>query len=109
MAAWSRFLVMGLLNNALPFSLIFWAQTSLGSGLASILNSTTAFFGVVTAGVFLADERLTGRRLLGSLFGVFGVAAIMGRGALTGFDLKNLAQTAILGAALSYALASVLG
>ena len=40
---WLCYLVMGALNNAIPFSLIFWGQTNIGSGLASILNSTTAF------------------------------------------------------------------
>ena len=107
--AWACYLVMGALNNAIPFSLIFWGQSTIGSGLASILNSTTAFFGVIVAGLLLADERLTPARLVGSLFGVFGVAAIMGLDALTDFDPRNLAQIAILGAALSYAFAAVWG
>ena len=107
--AWSCYLVMGALNNAIPFSLIFWGQTSIGSGLASILNSTTAFFGVIVAGILLVDEPLTRRKIIGALFGVFGVAAIMGLDALTSFDLRNLAQLAILGAAMSYAFAAVWG
>ena len=107
--AWSCYLVMGALNNAIPFSLIFWGQTNIGSGLASILNSTTAFFGVIVAGVLLVDERLTPNKIIGAIFGVFGVAAIMGLDALTSFDPRNLAQLAILGAALSYAFAAVWG
>lgn len=107
--AWSCYLVMGALNNAIPFSLIFWGQTNIGSGLASILNSTTAFFGVIVAGVLLVDERLTTNKIIGAIFGVLGVAAIMGIDALTSFDLRNLAQLAILGAALSYAFAGVWG
>ncbi len=106
---WFCYLVMGALNNAIPFCLIFWGQTNLGSGLASILNSTTAFFGVIVAGVLLIDEPLTPRKIIGALFGIFGVAAIMGLDALTHFDLRNLAQLAILGAALSYAFAGVWG
>ena len=106
---WSCFLVMGALNNAIPFSLIFWGQTNIESGLAAILNSTTAFFGVIVAGVLLVDERLTPNKIIGAIFGVFGVAAIMGLDALTSFDPRNLAQLAILGAALSYAFAAVWG
>ena len=106
---WSCYLVMGALNNAIPFSLIFWGQTNIGSGLASILNSTTAFFGVIVAGVLLVDERLTPKKIIGAIFGVFGVAAIIGLDALTSFDPRNLAQLAILGAALSYAFAAVWG
>jgi len=107
--AWLCYLVMGALNNAIPFSLIFWGQVSIESGLASILNGTTAVFGAVVAGIFLVDEPLTARKIVGALFGVFGVAAIMGLDSLTNFDLRNLAQLAILGAALSYAFAGVWG
>ena len=107
--AWGCYLVMGALNNAIPFSLIFWGQASIGSGLASILNSTTAFFGAIVAGLLLADESLTPWKVIGALFGVLGVAAIMGIEAITDFDLRNLAQIAILAAALSYAFAGVWG
>lgn len=107
--AWSCYLVMGALNNAIPFSLIFWGQKTIESGLASILNGTTAVFGAVVAGILLADEPLTARKILGGMFGVFGVAVILGLDVLTNFDLRNLAQLAVLGAALSYAFASVWG
>lgn len=107
--AWSSYLVMGALNNAIPFSLIFWGQTSIGSGLASILNGTTAVFGAVVAGLLLADEPLTSRKIIGALFGVFGVAVIMGLDALTQFSLQNLGQLAVMVAALSYAFAGVWG
>ena len=106
---WVCYLVMGALNNAIPFSLIFWGQVTIDSGLASILNGTTAVFGAVVAGIFLVDEPLTVRKIIGALLGVFGVAVIMGVEALTNFDLRNLAQLAVLGAALSYAFASVWG
>ena len=106
---WLCYLGMGALNNAIPFSLIFWGQTQIASGLASILNGTTAVFGAVVAGLLLIDEPLTSRKIIGALFGIFGVAVIMGLDALTNFDLQDLAQLAILGAALSYAFAGVWG
>ncbi len=104
---WGAYLAMGALNNAVPFSLIFWAQVELQSGLASILNGTTAVFGAVVAGLLLRDEPLLPRKIVGALLGLAGVAAIMGPDLLRGVDLRNLAQLAVLGAALSYALASV--
>lgn len=106
---WRAYLVMGALNNAIPFSLIFWGQTQIESGLASILNGTTAMFGAVVAGLLLADEPLTKNKLVGAALGLVGVAFIMGPGVLTGFNPGNLAQLAILAAALSYAFASVWG
>jgi drug/metabolite transporter (DMT)-like permease len=106
---WGAWLVMGALNNAIPFSLIFWSQQWLEGGLASILNGTTAVFGAVAAGLLLKDEPLTANKSAGAMLGLAGVAVIMGPEALRSLDLKSLAQLAILGAALSYALAGVWG
>lgn len=49
---WGTFLVMGLLNNAIPFVLIVWGQTQIASWLASILNAATPFFTVVSQGCY---------------------------------------------------------
>lgn len=106
---WGAYLVMGALNNALPFSLIFWGQTQIESGLASILNATTAMFAAVVAGLLLRDEPLTAKKIIGATLGIAGVAFIMGPSALTEFNPSNLAQLAILGATLSYAFAGVWG
>ena len=106
---WGAYLVMGALNNAIPFSLIFWGQTQIESGLASILNGTTAMFAAAVAGLLLRDEPLTAKKLIGAALGLAGVAFIMGPRALTDFNLSNLAQLAILGATLSYAFAGVWG
>jgi drug/metabolite transporter (DMT)-like permease len=104
---WGAYLVMGALNNAIPFSLIFWGQTQIESGLASILNGTTAMFAAVVAGMLLRDEPLTTNKIIGAALGIAGVAVIIGLSALTDFNPSNLAQLAILGATLSYAFAGV--
>ena len=64
-AAWQAFLCMGLLNNAIPFSLIVWSQTHIASGLAAILNATTPLATVLVAHFCTRDERLTANRLAG--------------------------------------------
>src|SRR5450432_1720336 len=46
---WAALLVMGALNNAIPFSLIFWGQTRIDSGLTAILNAMTPIFTVILA------------------------------------------------------------
>ncbi|HEX3209868.1 MAG TPA: DMT family transporter, partial [Geminicoccaceae bacterium] len=106
---WGRFVVMGALNNLLPFSLIVWGQTRIDSGLASILNATTPLFAVVLAHVLTRDERLPPGRLAGVLAGLIGVAVMIGPQALAGLGGQVLAQLAVLGAALSYALAGIFG
>ena len=109
LSVWGAYLVMGSLNNAIPFSLIFWGQTQIESGLASILNGTTAIFAAVVAALLLVDEPLTAKKIFGAALGIAGVAFIMGPSALTDFNPSNLAQLAILGATLSYAFAGVWG
>ncbi|MCJ2034927.1 DMT family transporter [Methylobacterium sp. J-068] len=107
--AWTAFLGMGLLNNAVPFCLIVWGQTHIASGLAAILNATTPLFTVVAAQLLTADERMTGNRIAGVLVGLTGVAVMVGPAALAGLGADLMAQVAILGAALSYACAGIFG
>lgn len=105
---WGALAIVGLLNNALPFSLIVWAQTQIDSGLASILNATAPLFTVILAGVYLADERMSGHKLSGVLLGLIGVIVLIGPDIwLAGFDNSVLGQMAVVGAALCYALAGV--
>jgi drug/metabolite transporter (DMT)-like permease len=108
-SAWGPFLIMGALNNLIPFSLIFWGQTAITGGLASILNATTPLFAVVLAHWLTRDERITGGRLVGLALGIGGVAVLIGPEALQGVGLHLLAQIAVLGAALSYAFAGIYG
>jgi len=100
---------MGLLNNAIPFTLFVVAQSTIGSGLAAILNATTPIFGVVVAHLVTRDERLTPSRMAGVLLGVAGVAVMVGPSALGGLGRDLGAQLACLGAAVSYACAGVYG
>ncbi len=98
---------MGFMNNVLPWCLIVWGQSHIASGLAAILNASTAIFTVLLAALVFADERLTMRKAGGVLLGLAGVATVMGLSALAAFDLTSLAQLAILGATVSYAFAGI--
>ncbi|MEX0368071.1 MAG: DMT family transporter [Ruegeria sp.] len=102
---WGAFLVMGLLNNAIPFGLMAWGQLYIETGLTSILNAATAIFGVIVAAIVFPDERLTPRRAIGVGLGFFGVATAIGLSNFVSFDLRSIAQLAILGGTVSYALA----
>ena len=106
---WAAFLAMGLLNNAIPFSLIVWGQTHIASGLASILNATTPLFTVLIAHALTGDERMSAGRAAGAMVGFAGVTVMIGSDALTGLGADLLAQLAVLGAAVSYAFAAVFG
>jgi drug/metabolite transporter (DMT)-like permease len=106
---WGAFLVLGFMNNLVPFTLIVWGQSQIASGLASILNATTPLFAVFVAHIFTSDERMTPGKVSGVLLGLAGVAVLIGLDALQGFGLHILAQFALLGAALCYALSGVFG
>jgi drug/metabolite transporter (DMT)-like permease len=105
---WRSFFIMGLINNAIPFSLIVWGQREVASGLAAILNATTPFFTVLAANMLTADEKLSWNRLLGAIIGLSGVAAMMGTD-IWGQPGSLVAQFAIIAASVSYGFASVFG
>ncbi len=109
LADWGPLALMGLLNNALPFSLIMWGQTQIDSGLASILNATTPLFTFVLAHFLTADERMSRRGLTGIAIGFAGALVLIGPGALDGLDGRSWGQFAVLGAAVCYACAGIYG
>ena len=99
---------MGLLNNVLPFSMIVIGEQRISSGLASILNATTPIFTIIVAHFLTDNERLSKNKILGIVFGFFGVAALVGP------DITHLGgslggQAACLIAAICYAFAGVFG
>jgi drug/metabolite transporter (DMT)-like permease len=108
-ASWRAFLGMGLLNSLVPFSLIFWGQSFIGSGLASILNATTPIFSILVAHFLAGDERLSRSRLAGIALGLAGVAVLLGGQAYLRSEGAFWGVLACLGAALSYGFANSFG
>lgn len=104
---WAAFFVMGLLNNVLPFSLMAWGQLHIETGLTAILNASTAIFGVLIAALFFTDEFLSLRKFSGVCLGFFGVSTAIGLHKLAHFDLRSLAQLAVIAGTISYAFAGV--
>lgn len=107
---WGAFLVMGLLNNVIPFTLIVWGETRISSGLASILNATTPIFTVLAAHFWTSNEKLNWNKGVGVLFGFLGVAVLVGPSAVAGMrGGETLGALACLAAALSYGFAGIYG
>jgi drug/metabolite transporter (DMT)-like permease len=103
---WERFLVMGVINTAVPFSLISASEIYLTASLAAILNSTTVMFTALVAAVWLGDP-LTYRKTIGVLLGILGVAVLVGWDPLPLNLAVLLSVAAVLGASLSYGLGGV--
>jgi drug/metabolite transporter (DMT)-like permease len=110
-SVWAAFLVQGLLQSALPFTLISWGEAHITSGLAGVLNATPPMF-VLAIAMTTGRGRQTidGRKIMGVALGLAGVAVTIGIDALAGIGTPApLAQAAVLGASLCYALAPIWG
>lgn len=105
MAGWRAFVVIGLLNNVIPFSLIVAGQTFIPSGLASILNATTPLFTVLVMAA-AGEEALQARRVAGVALGLAGVIILRGWGIETRTG-QGLGILLCLGGALSYGFAAL--
>ena len=110
-SVWAAFLVQGLLQSALPFTLISWGEMHIASGLAGVLNATPPMFVLVIAMMTGRGRRtISSERIVGVGLGLAGVAVTIGIDALSGIGTTApLAQMAVLGASLCYALAPIWG
>ncbi|MDF2372179.1 MAG: DMT family transporter [Rhizobiaceae bacterium] len=104
---WRAFLMLGLLNNAIPFTLLFFGQRQMGAGLASILNATTPIWTVIIANMVTDDEKMTVPKIVGCLLGLAGMLLLIGPSAISGFGAPVWAQLAIILAAISYGFAVI--
>ncbi len=93
---------VGLLNAALPFTLIAWGEKYVDSGVAAIANATVPIFVVLLALRFNPSERVQGVRLAGVLVGLAGVGVLVGLHPEGGW-LAVAGTLAIVVASLSYA------
>lgn len=103
---WLPFFGMGLLNNAIPFGLIFAGQTYISVGLSSIVNAMTPLFSVAVLAL-AGEEKLTAGRLAGMILGLVGVAIL--QGLETGANAQTIGILLCMGGAISYGLSALWG
>ena len=103
---WRQFALLGMVNVAIPFSLISTAEINLTASLAAILNSTTVMFTAVVAAVWMGDA-LTARKVVGVVLGIVGVTVLVGWDPIVMNWFVVLSVGAMLAASLAYALGSV--
>ncbi len=99
-------IILGVVNTALPFTLIAWGETRIDSGVAAIGNGSMPIFVAILAFRFRTSERATGSRLFGVLLGLVGVAVLTGVNPKGGW--AGVAGTlAVVAASLSYAVGTL--
>ena len=99
--------VMSLLNNVIPFLLIVYGQKTTTGGLASIINSSTAFFSIILASILISDEKLNFSRIIGVIIGILGVIITIGYDNLIEFNEEGIGPYYILLATISYSFAGI--
>jgi drug/metabolite transporter (DMT)-like permease len=99
-------LVLGVMNAAVPFTLIAWGETHVDSGVAAVANSSVPIFVAILAVWFVPSERSTGWRLVGVALGLVGVAVLAGIHPAGGW-LGAAGTGAIVLASISYAAANL--
>jgi drug/metabolite transporter (DMT)-like permease len=67
---------LGIVNTVLPFALISWSEQHVESGLASVLQATTALFTLVIAHFALSDDKINLRKIIGVVLGLIGVVVL---------------------------------
>lgn len=104
---WGHLLVVAVFLNAVPSSLMAWAEQTVPSGLASIYNATTPIMTLLALAVLVPSERLSRRQIGGIVLGIIGVLVLVGPWDVLG-DPEVLAsvpgQVALLGMTASYGI-----
>ena len=105
-AHWRGYLMVGVVNSALPFALFCFAEQYISASAAAILNATSPFFGALIAALWLG-EALTLRKIAGMALGLAGVVVLVGWQPEPLSGTMLWATLACLAAALCYGIASV--
>ena len=98
--------VLGVLNAAVPFTLIAWGERYVDSGTAAVTNSSVPIWLAIFAIWFVPSERSTGLRAVGVGLGLAGVAILAGVHPAGGWK-GVLGTGAIIIASISYAAANL--
>ncbi len=105
-AHWREYLVVGIINTALPFALFSYAAQHVAASTAAILNATSPFFATIIAALWLKD-RVTPAKVAGMILGMAGVMLLVGWQPEPMSSQHLIAVFACLVAALCYGIASV--
>jgi drug/metabolite transporter (DMT)-like permease len=103
-ARWRAYVVMGVLNTAMPWSMYAWAGHHISASYMAILNATTPWFSAACGAIWLG-EAFTARKAAGLALGVLGVVLLVGLGPIALSNDVILAIAAAIIASLCYSLA----
>jgi drug/metabolite transporter (DMT)-like permease len=74
--SWSIFIVLGCFSYSIPFILVYWAERTIGSGLACILFAIYPFVVALISHRYLEAEKLNYYKAIGISAGFLGILVI---------------------------------
>lgn len=101
------FALIGVLNSAVPFTLIGWGQQSVNSAVTALLIATSPFITLLLSHIMTVDDRFSRNRLLGLMVGFSGVALLFGHGIMISISSAP-GMLAIILASACYSASSLL-
>ncbi len=73
---WRLIALTGVLQFSINYSMVFWSEQYITSGLAAVLQAMITVFGLILAWFFLPNERITKLKIFAVCLGIVGVAVI---------------------------------
>ena len=105
-AGWQAF-ALGVINSAVPFTLIAWGQQHIDSGVAAIANASVPIWVAIFAIWLAHSERASGLRIVGIGLGLVGVGVLTGaQPEASGWAVAG--TLAVVAASVLYGIASLL-
>jgi len=108
LAEWKLVAFTGFLQFSINYSLVFWSEQYITSGLAAVLQAMITVFGLPLAWIYLPEERITKQKILAVVIGITGVAVIFIDQLRIESFMAFLGCAAIVFGALAAAQASIL-
>ncbi|MBK7934237.1 MAG: EamA family transporter [Pyrinomonadaceae bacterium] len=73
---WRLIALTGVLQFSVNYSMVFWSEQYITSGLAAVLQAMITVFGLILAWFFLPNERITKLKIIAVTLGIIGVGVI---------------------------------
>jgi drug/metabolite transporter (DMT)-like permease len=73
---WRLIALTGVLQFSINYSMVFWSEQYITSGLAAVLQAMITVFGLILAWIFLPNERITRLKVFAVAMGIVGVGVI---------------------------------
>ena len=107
---WVHIAIMGLITNAVPFSLLNWGQLYVSSGFAGVTMAVVPLLVLPLSHFILKSNEMAPQKVIGFIIGFIGIIVLIGPTQLitsTGANLEPVARIACISAALCYGLGAI--